>query len=968
MLDMIILASSIIAELIVAIVIVTLVRTTGKRWAWVMIFMSIILMAIRHAALFSAIYTGKEFWGFVGFNEVLGFLPPIILLVGILGIVPVISSRKRLYKDLLDGKTLNESVLETTIDGVLVVDSEARVLLSNKRFSEMWNIPSDVLVSKDDNKYKEYALRNLEDSAAFLKRVGSIYANQEQKSSDEIHFKDGRVFERYSSPLLGEDRKYRGRVWFFRDITKQKELFNEVLSGKILSESIVNTAVAGILVVDSKGKVILFNKRFVEIWKIPQAVLDSNDASKYAKHSVKNLKNPRKFLQEVQDLYINPNKKSRDEIEFKDGKVLDRYSSPLLDANGKYRGRVWFFRDITEKKEGEAEAKYRIGFEQLVGKIAIDFAETEVSDIHNKIQDAISKLGEFVGFDRSYVILINPGEKIKKCILEWKKEGVGSVFQWPQKASLDFFQEVDKAFKHAQVLYVKDVNELNDDWTKEKEQWAKGNIRSSMCIALNVKGKYLGYICFECMAPNKHYHESDVNLFKTIGEIIAVALERKRIEEELEMLAKFDTLTTLPNRYQFGVITNQMLAYSIRHGLVLAVLSMDLDNFKNVNDTYGHAVGDMLLKEVGARCKANIRAEDFIARMGGDEFVIVAFGLKEALEADVIAKKIIEVVQQEYKIDGFSINTTASIGIACYPMDGKDQQTLLKNADIAMYNAKASGRNKHQFFTKELQMKRQGQLDLESEMQVALSKKEFFLVYQPQFDENKKVIGMEALLRWHHPVKGLLLPGSYIVIAENSGLIVPLGKWVLEEASKQYNEWKELGVVEKIRMSINLSFRQIEEQSIATSKEFFELIKNGKGESNNFELELTETALMRHPEVSREILNSLHNGGFGIAIDDFGTGYSSLQYLKYLPVQRIKIDQSFIAGIGTKTEDEIIIETSMILARKLGFAIIAEGVETEAQFEFLKKHGCKQFQGYYFSYPLESADMLALLKKNAGVL
>ena len=251
-------------------------------------------------------------------------------------------------------------------------------------------------------------------------------------------------------------------------------------------------------------------------------------------------------------------------------------------------------------------------------------------------------------------------------------------------------------------------------------------------------------------------------------------------------------------------------------------------------------------------------------------------------------------------------------------------------------------------------------------MQAALENREFFLVYQPQYNADKEIIGLEALLRWYHPVKGLLLPSKYIVIAENSGLIVPLGKWVLENAARQYNEWKGLGVVEGLQMTINLSFRQVEKDSFKVCKEFLEIVEKNQVSSNDFELELTESVLIQHPEEAKVIVNSLLQNGFHVAIDDFGMGYSSLNYLRYLPAQRLKIDRSFVNGIGKQKENEIVIEATVMLAKKIGFTVLAEGVETEEQFKFLKKLGCNQFQGYYFNRPLESAAMLEALKKNSG--
>ncbi|EKE01602.1 MAG: Diguanylate cyclase/phosphodiesterase with PAS/PAC and GAF sensor(S) [uncultured bacterium] len=956
MVDMIYIAVSVISQLAAAFFAIKLIRITGKHWAWIAISVSLIFMAVRRVIAFYFVISGSHFVFHV--NELIGLLLSIIMLFGIVGIASIFDSIK-------ESETKFSTIVNTAIDWRYWIRPNGELLYVSPSCKEITGYSNDEFVANpkliQDIVYPE--------DKPIVERHFSNLDTEECSGMDfRIVTKSGEVrwIGHSCWSIYDDSGKWLGRSASNRDTTMQKRLYNDLLDGKMLNESIVDTTIDGVLVVDSNGKVIVSNKRFIEIWKIPQEVLDSNDGSEYAKYSTRNLKNPRKFLQEVQDLYINRNKKSQDEVEFKDGRVLDRYSSPLFDASGKYRGRVWFFRDITEKKSEERALEREVEFEKLVGQVARNLAEASIANIDDGIKEALSKVGDFIGFDRANVFMISEDGKTKKCIYDWQGDGVEQFFQCPREYPRDFFQALEKTLRRDRFVYIEDVNKLNDDWAKEKELWVEGNVKSNVCVSLGSQNQYSGHVCFEyVVASNKSYKESDGNLLKTFGEIIAVTLERKRIEENLERIAKFDTLTSLPNRYQFGVITDQMIAYSVRHGLVLAVLSMDIDNFKNINDTYGHMVGDMLLKAVGERCRANIRAEDFVARMGGDEFIVVAFGLKDVLEAENIAKKLIEVVQREYKLDGHTMIVTTSIGIACYPTDGLDKETLLKNADIAMYQAKEAGRNNYQFFTKELQMKRQGQLELENEMQVALSKKEFFLVYQPQFDENKRVIGMEALLRWQHPTKGLLLPGGYITIAEDSGFIVPLGKWVLEMAAKQFNEWQHMGIVGQMRMSVNLSFRQIEKAALEICDNFVEIVKEYNGSNGDFELELTETALMKRPEKSREVLQGLHDKGFDLAIDDFGTGYSSLQYLKYLPIQRVKIDQSFIAGIGVRKEDEIIVDAAIALAGKLDFKVLAEGVETEEQFDFLKKHECKQFQGYYFSYPLEAAAMLELLKKNA---
>ncbi|HJW24299.1 MAG TPA: EAL domain-containing protein [Rhodocyclaceae bacterium] len=436
--------------------------------------------------------------------------------------------------------------------------------------------------------------------------------------------------------------------------------------------------------------------------------------------------------------------------------------------------------------------------------------------------------------------------------------------------------------------------------------------------------------------------------------------ERKAAEERIHYLAHHDALTQLPNRFHLHGRLDQALAMAHREARQAAVMFIDMDRFKDINDTLGHHVGDFLLVEVAQRLRESVRESDIVARLGGDEFVVVLSQVDDAA-VPVLADKLLHRLGEPYRVADQALHSTPSIGISLYPKDGESVEELMKNADTAMYHAKAMGRNNYQFFAAAMNEATAERLALEGGLRRALERGEFQLHYQPQVDvASGRVVGVEALVRWRHPDKGLVPPMKFVPVAEDTGLILPLGRWVIGEALAQLAAWRRDGIALE-RMAVNLSAHQLRDASL---QEFIisQLARHGL-DGRSLELEITESVAMQHPECTIAFLNALRAEGIELAIDDFGTGYSSLAYLKRLPLDRLKLDRSFVMDIEHDSNDATISAATISLAHSLGLAVVAEGVETTAQLDFLRGLECDFAQGYHFSRPLPAAECTAFMRR-----
>jgi len=434
--------------------------------------------------------------------------------------------------------------------------------------------------------------------------------------------------------------------------------------------------------------------------------------------------------------------------------------------------------------------------------------------------------------------------------------------------------------------------------------------------------------------------------------------ERKRAEERINRLAHHDGLTGLLNRYSFEERLEQALRTAKRTRQPLAVLFVDLDHFKNINDTLGHHAGDAVLIEVANRLRRISRESDIVARLGGDEFVVTLNGLNKSTDATPIAEKILRTLSEPYQAGPGEVRSSSSIGISLFPMDGDSVEVLMQHADTAMYHVKAQGRNGHQYFTPEMNTEVQARVNLEKDLRAALENEQFELFYQPKIDAfNMHVYGVEALIRWRHPERGLVPPDDFIAFAEDTGLIIPIGEWVIDEACRQLVKWRDKGI--RISIAINLSVNQL--YSTRLIEQFETAFQRYAIIDGEIEAEVTETTAMHNPDEAIVNLTALRNIGVDIAIDDFGTGYSSLAYLKRLPIQTLKLDRSFVNEITTDKNDAAISSATVALAHKLGLKVVAEGVETELQKQYLSAIQCDYLQGYLFSKPLPKDEAEAFL-------
>jgi diguanylate cyclase (GGDEF)-like protein len=433
--------------------------------------------------------------------------------------------------------------------------------------------------------------------------------------------------------------------------------------------------------------------------------------------------------------------------------------------------------------------------------------------------------------------------------------------------------------------------------------------------------------------------------------------------QRVEYLAYHDGLTGLPNRSMFSKVLNQSISEAHRYDRRLAVAFLDLDRFKQINDTLGHEAGDQLLKEVGARLKGCVRDSDTVARLGGDEFVVLLPELKDEKYAAIVAQKILAAAAKPFSLMGQEFRVTASIGISTYPQDGQDEQTLTKNADIAMYQAKAEGKNNFQFYSEKLNANSLERLTLESSLRHALERKEFRLYYQAKRDiASGRITGMEALLRWEHPDLGIVAPMQFIPVAEETGLIVPIGKWVLKTVCLQSISWQRQGLP-ALSIAVNMTARQFLDEHLLA--DIASLLTETGMHPHLLEIELNESLLIHNVEKTMRILTGLKGLGVRIAVDDFGTGYSSLALLQRFPLDTIKIDRSLMRDVFGTPADTGLADAIIAMGKSLSLTVVAQGVETKEQAEHLRLHACDELQGFYFKRPLPVDEFTQLLRDQA---
>jgi len=607
-------------------------------------------------------------------------------------------------------------------------------------------------------------------------------------------------------------------------------------------------------------------------------------------------------------------------------------------------------RDLTERRRAEERQAAHLRYQEKIARFGeAALAKREAGEV---IAEAVQAVLEGLGGGVVAYVERCPGERcvMVRAVAGLARQGENSV------AAYGAEQAIAAVLEHGEPATV-----TAEDPASLPFWWASALRNAVLVPVLDDQGPR-GALCALSESPLPQGLEES-RFVVAAASILSAALQRLDSENRLAFLAQFDALTGLPNRALLSDRFSQMIVQARRHDSPLGVLFIDLDDFKLVNDTLGHAGGDELLKEVALRLEASIRLGDTIARIAGDEFAVILGDLKKPDDAALVAQKIIDRLAAPVWVCGQEVFVTASIGISAFPSDGDDAETLLGAADAAMYGAKQSGRNAYQFFTAEINARIRARAQLGSELRRALERDEFALVYQPKYDlRTRRICAAEALLRWRHPTRGVVLPLEFIPVLEETGLIVAVGEWVLRRACADLKAWQAAGL-DVVPIAVNLSARQFRQQDLDTR--IRDLVRSAGVDPRLIELEITESQLMQDPHHAIRVMRALSQAGIRMAIDDFGTGYSSLSYLTRFPVAALKIDQSFVADILRDDAAAAIARTIIDMAHTLGFTVIAEGVETEAQAVFLRELNCEQAQGNLFARPMAAADLAVLLAAEA---
>ena len=798
------------------------------------------------------------------------------------------NTKMRSRPDPLANFDFQQYAIDKVVDAIYWCDVQARILDVNDSASRMVGYSREKLVSmKVSDLDPNYPAEKWPEHWALLQKQGSL-------QFETIHRnRDGRLIDVEVTANLINYNGQELNCAIVRDITERIQIQkkSEVMLRR--HQALMQSALEGIHVMDILGNIVEANDTFCQLLGYSQEeVKRLNVADWDAQWSREELLERFKNLIHLNSAIFETRHRR------KDGTILD---VEVSTTGAEIEGKQYLYassRDITRRKRIETELR--------ISATAFESQESMlITDAYGVILRVNKAFTESTGYAAEEVIGRTPN--------------------------------LLKSGRHDADFYRKMWEEINRTGTWQGEIWDRrknGDIYPKWLTISAVKGDD-GIVT--------HYVGSHIDI-----------TERKAAEEQIRQLAFHDPLTRLPNRQLLLDRLKQSLASNARSGRKGALLFIDLDNFKTLNDTLGHLMGDLLLQQVAERLAKCVREGDTVARLGGDEFVVMLEAMGEqaieaAEQAEAVGKKILASLSQPHQLDTNIFRSSGSIGATVFSGDAQEAEELLKQADIAMYQAKKFGRNTLRFFDHKMQDAINARAELEDELHKALESRQFQLYYQIQVDNSGRAFGAEALIRWIHPKHGLVSPAQFIPLAEETGLILPIGIWVLESACAQLNSWASDEQTQSLTLAVNISARQFHQTDFVDQVRA--AVQRNMINPNLLKLELTETMLLEDIEDTIATMNALKTIGVRLSLDDFGTGYSSLQYLKRLPLNQIKIDQSFVRDIATDANGAAIVQTIIAMAETLGLDVIAEGVETEGQHEFLNLRGCHAFQGYLFGKP-----------------
>jgi len=791
-------------------------------------------------------------------------------------------------------------------------------------------------------------------------------------SKDDLDFagiifhrkKDGTLIyvEATSHPLIFEGRE--AEIVLIHDVTEQKSTEEALRQAEEKYRSIFENAVEGIFQTTEDGHYLTANPMLAKIYGYDSVAELMNSITDIANQLYVTPKRRQEFMRLLQEKDVVGRFESQ--IYRKDGNVIwiSENARAIRDRHGKLLGYEGTVEDITEYKRVEEELK-------LLQSLTLAISTSE--DFNSALGIALQQICETTGwlFGEAWIPNLSDVNPHLECCPAW----------FSRNQNLSGFRQLSLEIKFApnsglpgrvwssrQPEWLQDLTKAVDPRFNRHQLATQFGLKSGLGIPILAGDEVVAVMVF-FMDRSRSEETRLIQLVSTVATQLGSVIQRKRAEARIKHLAFHDSLTDLPNRALFKDRLNQLLMMADRQlkqvdrksetSPSLAVMFLDLDRFKFVNDTLGHATGDLLLQAVAKRLNSCIRRSDTLARMGGDEFMILLPDIHQADYAIAVTKKILKALESPFLISNQDLHITASIGISFYPHDGRDAETLLKNADVAMYRAKEQGRNHYQLYTRAMNARAFEHIVIEKGIRRAIAQEEFRVYYQPQVDlYSGQIIGMEALVRWQHPDLGLVAPANFIPIAEEYGLIVQLGEWVLRTACAQNKAWQNAGLP-PIPIAINFSARQFQEYNLAAR--VFQVLADTGLDPNYLELEITESVMMKDEDIAIETLRQLKDRGVHISIDDFGTGYSSLSHLKRFPVEKLKIDASFIREITTDNDDAAITTAIIAMAHSLKLKVIAEGVETVGQLKFLRSLKCDAMQGYLFSPAIPADEVTKML-------
>lgn len=807
---------------------------------------------------------------------------------------------------------------EATLDGIMVVDEKSHKIIShNRRFVEMWNIPDDLLENGIDAPVLKHNLDQTADPEAFLARVQYLNEHSDETSQDEIELKSGRTFARYSAPMNGPDGRCYGRVWYFRDVTQAREAEEAVRESELRYRTLADSGQALIWTSGLDGGCDYFNQTWLAF---TGHTLEQGCGNGWLEGVHPEDRSACQATCEAafskRDPFAMTYRMLRHDGEYR---WIQDNGTPRYDSHGTFLGYIGHCLDITgrmlaEETLRDSEARFK-----AVTQSANDAIVTADSD------------GAIVGWNR----------------------GAEMIFGYSETEVIGLPVTVLMAERHRTqhligLSHAASTRE-HPSTSKPTELTGMRKDGSEFPLELSVS-------------------EWEVNNRLHFTGIIRDITERKAMQERMTYQAYHDPLTSLPNR----VLLQERLARSLvrcaRSGKRIAVLFLDLDNFKLINDSLGHAVGDHLLVSVAERIQRVLRASDTAARFGGDEFTVLLEDIDAEEDARSVAERILAQFRRPITLATREVFVNASIGIALSSSSSDEPVELMRNADAAMYAAKGHGRGRYEVFHTRMNAHALRRLEMESELRRAVERKELVLHYQPIVSLSTGAIrGFEALVRWNHPTRGIISPLDFVPLAEETGLIMPVGRWVLHEACRQMQEWRSLYSNGDDRyIAVNLSAPQFQQASLID--EVTGALDSSCLPPHCLTLEITESVVMDETEFTLVTLAALKTAGVLISIDDFGTGYSSLSYLRRFPVDYLKIDRSFISGLGNGSEDGLIVSSTISLAHSLGLKVVGEGAESAEQVGLLRGLACDAVQGYYFHPPLPASEISALLASGTACI